>query len=201
MALFIKWSWLSFLAPCLLCILWGFIVRSVMSFSGGSFDKFGTSWILLRGLYFGIVGLMLLVCISISQSQSKVYFMLVLVPVALILADSSLWGDRFGRTWFDRMSSCLGYKISLLTPKNQTDALLPEGFVGAVPPNARLTVTTDLGPLSIVSGNGLQRAITWRGATLSELGADEWISTGPTIPGPLDWRSVGLDTIGRMSLV
>lgn len=132
-------------------------------FSGGSFGRYGTGWIVLKAFYYGVVGLMLFFCFALYAEQNRAYLVTITVLILLLVADSKLTEGSFDRTLFDRLCSSVGYGIFLLLPHRIVDDPLPADCRGGIPPRTTLEVNTDAGPISITSGSGLLRTIVWHG--------------------------------------
>ena len=91
---------------------------------------------------------------------------LVCVLLAIVLAAANLPRDSLSqRTPVDRFINFEGYALSRLAPHSPKDSPLANNLRTVLPPKTKVYAVTPVGPLTIVTGNGLLRSIEWDGVT------------------------------------
>ncbi len=156
---------LWYLAGMFSSFSWYVIIRAFMS--GGrnhTFDPFGTSWILLKSLLYGVVSLMLGTALLRYFQHTKDWCLILFFAVTLVILDRTPSRKRYA-TILDRLIAYGGYGISRLHPYAPIDAPISEGQKVVISSNHRLSAVTPLGPIELTAGNGNLRTIKWDGVT------------------------------------
>lgn len=140
--------------------------RSFMSWSGGSFDRFGSSWIILKSFWYGLVGLLMGISVKCLLERKTYGLVIALLMVSLIVADFD-WNfdDLYDRTPVDRLIAGIGYGLSRIAPYNPCDDPIPAGHKTVLKPRQLVEVTTPSERFSIEAGSGSRRWIHWDGVT------------------------------------
>lgn len=155
---------LWYLAGALCAFSWFAIFSTFMSGSHDTFDPFGTSWIVLKSVFYGGVGLLLGIALLTNMQNEKYWWLFAAVAVSCVGLDH-LSLDNDDKSIFDRAIAYGGYLVSRIHPYMPTDALLPKGQKFVISPNHKVTAVTPLGEISVTAGNGSLRTINWQGVT------------------------------------
>lgn len=156
---------LSFLGPFVVSLIMLKIWRGIMSWSGGSFDRFGRAWIIIKSAYYGLIGLGVAHLFRPEQENPICSILLVVSLISLIslnLIRTRCPADVH-YTSLDWCITKIGYGLSRLFPYTPLDVPLPLFPPVVLPPNSDVKLLTDLDDLSIRTGTGSLRTFSWNG--------------------------------------